>query len=457
MFFLLARQASAQAPAGQPPPSQPPGSASQKPPGAAGRVPGSAGQPGAAEAPIALTLQGALQRAQAYSQQFQQAAIAAQSAHEDVVQAKAGLLPSLNYFNQYIYTQGNGTPSGVFVANDGVHVYNSQTVVHEELFSITKRADYRRAVAAQAAAQARQEIARRGLVATVVQSYYSVIATQRHVANAQQTLREAQEFLDITQKQEQGGEAAHADVVKAQLNVEQRTRDLADAQLNLEKAKIALGVVLFPNIEQQFTIEDDLASARVLPSLGDVQAAALGRSPDVRAAEAALQQANYGITSARGAYFPSLILDYFFGIDANVFAIRGPDDRKNLGSVVQGTVTIPVWNWGATRSKVRQAELQQKQAQFDLTFAQRQLQNNINTFYLEAQAAHVALDSLRRSVDLSAESLRLTLLRYQAGEATALEVSDAQSTLAQARNAYDDGLTRYRVALAEIQTLTGTL
>ena len=53
------------------------------------------------------------------------------------------------------------------------------------------------------------------------------------------------------------------------------------------------------------------------------------------------------------------------------------------------------------------------------------------------------------------ESLRLTNLRYQAGEATALEVVDAQTTLLQARNAYDDGLVRYRLALANLQTLTG--
>jgi len=54
------------------------------------------------------------------------------------------------------------------------------------------------------------------------------------------------------------------------------------------------------------------------------------------------------------------------------------------------------------------------------------------------------------------ESLRLTLLRYQAGEATALEVVDAQTTASQARSAYDDGLLRYRIAVANLQTLTGT-
>jgi outer membrane protein TolC len=57
---------------------------------------------------------------------------------------------------------------------------------------------------------------------------------------------------------------------------------------------------------------------------------------------------------------------------------------------------------------------------------------------------------------LAAESLRLYSLRYEAGEATVLEVVDAQTTLTQARNSYDDSLVRYRVALANLQTLTGT-
>ena len=421
--------------------------------------PGPVQQPGqlAATGPVSLTLQDALGRARAYSQQFQAATIGAASAREDVVQARAAFFPTLNYFNQYTYTQGNGTPTGTFVAANGVHVYNSQAAVHGELFSVTHRAEYRRAMFAQAAAQAKQEIAARGLVATVVGAYYGLIAGQRHIVNAQKTLEEARRFMDITQKQEAGGEVAHADVVKAELNLELRKRELQDAELNVEKARIALGVLLFPDINQQYSVEDDLAKQGALPPLPEIQSTASIRSPDVRAAEASLKAAGYGVSAAKGAYYPSLVYDYFFGIDANQFAIHGPDGQNNLGSVAQGTVNIPVWNWGALRSKVRQAELQRQQAQVDLTAAQRALQSNIGLFYLEAQTASAQVESLRHSAELSAESLRLTLLRYQAGEATALEVSDAQSTLAQARNAYDDGLTRYRVSLASLQILTGTL
>jgi outer membrane protein len=116
-----------------------------------------------------------------------------------------------------------------------------------------------------------------------------------------------------------------------------------------------------------------------------------------------------------------------------------------------------MWNWGATQSKLRQAHLRVQQAKAELTLTQRELLASIDTFYREAQVARDHVDSLRTSLDLATESLRLTTLRYQAGEVSVLEVVDAQTTLNQARNAYDDGLVRYRVALAALQTLSGTL
>ena len=79
----------------------------------------------------------------------------------------------------------------------------------------------------------------------------------------------------------------------------------------------------------------------------------------------------------------------------------------------------------------------------------------MRSFYDEAETARSELDSLSQSAELAAESLRLTTLRYQSGEATVLEVVDAQNTLTQSRNAFSDGQSRFRVALANLQTLTG--
>jgi outer membrane protein TolC len=406
--------------------------------------------------PLIINFHEALDRARKYGLEIQTANIAALLAREDRIQAKAAMLPGVQYFNQFIYTQPNGTLSGVFVANDGPHVYNSQGQVHEDL-SWTRRAEYRRALAAEVVAKAKADVTARGIESTVVQDYYAVAIAQRRLVNAQRSLDDARKFLDITQKQEHGGEAAHADVVKAQVQVEQRQRDAADAQLAIDKARLALAVIIFPDFRQDFALVDDLDQIGPLASFGEVQNLAMAKSPELRAAQAGIEQSQADVSLARTGYLPALALDYFYGIDANQVAIYNREHEKNLGSVAQATLTIPVWTWGATQSKVRQAELKQKQAQLELTFAQRQLMANLNSFYREARVAQTELDSLRKSSDLSAESLRLTLLRYEAGEATALEVVDAQTTLAQARNAYDDGLSHYRIALAVIQTLTGTL
>jgi outer membrane protein TolC len=105
---------------------------------------------------------------------------------------------------------------------------------------------------------------------------------------------------------------------------------------------------------------------------------------------------------------------------------------------------------------VHQNEAKAHAAQVTLSQAQRQLLASLYAKYNESLVARTALDSARDMADLAAESLRLTALRYTAGESTALEVVDAQNTLIQARNAFDDAGARYRVALADLQTLTGS-
>jgi outer membrane protein TolC len=423
-----------------------------------------------------ISLLDALARAKRYGGQVHAAGIAAELAREDSKQARANALPAVNGLNQFVYTEGNGTASGVFVGADGVHVYNEQLQVHQDLFAIVRRGEIRRAAALEAAAKAKVDVATRGLVSTVMQDYYAVVSSARKAANAKISLDEARRFLDITDKQEKGGEAAHSDVIKAQLQVQQRERELQDGRLLNEKAKITLAVLIFPDFQQVYDVVDDSTAGLKMPELDQVPGQSVpGQSkagnPEVRVAQANVEAAKFDVSVARYGYLPSFAVDVFYGINANQFAATSAEaqesgrstlpnylvaNRQNLGYQAQVTLNIPLWNWGATRSKVRQAELRQDQANLELTLAQRQLQANVAAFSKEAQGALAQIQSLDDTAKLSAESLRLTVLRYQAGEATALEVVDAQSTLASARNAYEDGLLRYRVALANLQTVTGT-
>ena len=419
---------------------------------------------GTAAPPALITLQDALDRAKRLNSQFQSAVTDAVVAREDRIQAKSALLPAFNHTTQYLGTQGNGkAPSGRFVTNDGVHVYRSWAVAHQEIGANTfLRTSYRRAQAAEALAAAKLEIAERGLNVTVTRNYYGLITSQRKYGTAQQSLQQAQRFLDITQQQERAGQVAHSDVVKAQIQYELQRQAFQEAALAVENARLNLAVLLFSDLNENFTIVDDLDSPRDLPPFSEIQKRAGNQNPIIRVALETLRQASLDVRGARNAFLPTLAIDTIYGIEANRFALKsevaaapqlGP--LPNLGYFVTGNFSLPVFDWGTRRSKLRQAQAHEEQARVELTETQRVLLGNLYLYYNEAQTALAAADTLRRAADLAAESLRLTNLRYQAGESTALEVVDAQKSLVDARNAYDDAQARYRVGIATLQTISG--
>src|SRR6266403_1300718 len=411
-------------------------------------------------ATLRLTLQDALARARKNSTPFQAAQTDAAIARQDRFQAGTALLPSVNYNTQALYTQGNGPGSGVrFIANNAVHEYVSQGNVHEVL-DLASVSNFRRASAAAAVARARAEIASRGLIVTVVQSYYAVAAAQQKLQSAQKAADEGERFFKLTQDLEHGGEVAHSDVIKAELQLQERRRQLLEAQLAFLNSRLDLAVLIFPDFNDNYEVADDLHSTVPLPTLAEVQQQAARDNPDLGAALAAVREAGSGVTGARAGYLPSLTLDYWYGIDAPRFAsnsVINGQKFSNLGSSASATLSIPIWNWGATQSRIKQAELRRSQAQRELSLAQRKLLAEIRSLYAEAETALNELAGLNRSAELAAESLRLITLRYKDGEATVLEVVDAQTTNAQANSAYQDGAVRYRVALANLQTLTGVL
>ena len=426
-----------------------------------------------------ITLNEAITRARNNEPTFAAAVAAAHNAALDRSIARAGLLPSAVYHNQFLYTEPNRCPlsnricasnAGVaspvsigsaiiatprFIANNSVHEYVSQGQVNETIGAQQFNA-VSRASASLAIATAELEVARRGLVASVASLFYSASVGNRRVAVAQRALDEAATFTTLTQQRETGREVAHADVVKAQLQQQQRERDLTNAKLNADKARLDLAVLLFPDPRTDYSLVVPDTPPSV-PARADVEAALAKRNPELQSALANVHLADLNIFAARAAYLPNLALNYSYGIDSSQFAIYAVDGSRNLGYSASVTLDIPIWDWFATRDRVRQSEFNRNTARVMLTNTQRKLIATLEENYDEANVAHDQLDSLNLSVATASESQRLTRLRYVNGEATVLEVVDAQNSLTTSELAREDGIVRYQTALANLQLLTGTL
>jgi outer membrane protein TolC len=414
--------------------------------------------------PTTITLEQAIALAHTNEPSFAAAAANERVASIDRSIARAALLPKSAYNNHVLYTQPNGSTNGggpvgsqaspKFIANNAVREYASQGIINETL-GLQQVTAVSRASAAAAVAAAELEIARRGLVGTVTSLYYQALASDRKVDVARRAAGEAASFTTLTQQRETAREAAHADVVKAQLQQQQRDRDLSDALLGQQKSRLDLGVLLYADPRTAYTLVP--GQVVPLPARADVDAAAMRLNPELRSAVASLRVNNLDVTGARAAYLPDLGLNFTYGIDAVQFAVNGRDGVKNLGYSASVTLDIPVWDWLSTQHRVRQAEILRDAAHTALNATQRRLIAELDEFYAEASTSRDQLQSLDQSVQTATESLRLTRLRYTAGEATVLEVVDAQNSLTTAEIAREDGTVRYQLAMTNLQLLTGAI
>ena len=412
-----------------------------------------------------ISLAEALHRAQQNEPAFAAANAAQRSASIDRYLAKTSMLPTVTYHNQVLYTQPNGQKNQggqvgsqsapVFIANNAVREYASQASI-EETVGLRQVAQARAASSDAARATAELEISRRGLVQTVVNLYYQVADTESKRRFFEEALQEATAFTNLTQKREQAREVAHADVVKALLQQQQRQRDLSNATLEAQKARLELAVLLFPDPRIPYNTESPTAPP-ALPARDDVNRLASIANPELRSALAEVQSTEADTLAAKAAYLPDLSLNFTYGIDAPEFATNGPDGARNLGYSISGTLDIPVWNWFSTQKRVKQSELRHDVAKVSLTATQRHLIAALDESYAEAAAALEQSTILDQSVQTASESLRLTRLRYSAGESSALEVVDAQDAYLKAQTDRADGVARYQDALAALQMLTGIL
>ena len=435
------------------------GAAAQSAPVAAPVPPNQAAQASRKEV-LHITMQEALERARKLSPVLAAALTNAKVAADATVRARAANLPNATGISQYLYTEGNGTVYSRFIANNGVHEYIAQADVHQAI-SAPLLIQYRRSVVLEAVAKDQASMAARGLMVTVVQAYATLFGAEGKLKTSEDTLRAARRFLTITQQRQKNGDAAHADVLKARIQADDSQSALTNAELARDQARIALALLIFPDVNQRFDLADDPSRVLTLPPRGQARQEAATSNPQLDAARKARKAAGQNLTAARLGYLPTLSFDYYYGIDANRFATEGlsPEGKRiqNLGYAAMAGLSVPLFTWGSIHSQVKDASSQKDLAQVNLDYARQQAKGDFELFYQEAQAAERDLKTRQEAYSDALESRRLTLLQYQAGVATALEVVTAESTVDTESTALYDAKTRYATAIANLATLTGVL
>jgi len=407
-----------------------------------------------------LTIDEALRLANAQVSIVQAAVINERIATEDVRQAQAAFLPKVSAPLSYIYTSpALGLPPGEprvqsFIANNAISEYEALVNVSGDLDVAGRlRATLARNRALLAAARAGTEVAKRALAQAVIEGYYGLALATAQRRGAETNLRAADEFEHITSLLLSGGEVAAVDLTRAQLQTISRRDELERARVNEEIADGGLRILIGYQFNQPYSTSDLTTAVPQSPEYQQFKAEDVSRRPEFIQFEQQFRAAREEVKIARADRLPSLSYSINGGFDSD--SLKAPRLKEHTGASAQISLNIPIFDWGASKSREQQARLRADLAENEKTLAQRQFTQQFYAARAQAASAATRISLAITGVTKAQDNLAASISRYRAGEAQIVEVTDAQTTLVEQRSALYQASYDYQVALARLKQATG--
>ena len=407
-----------------------------------------------------MTLDEALRLANAQASTYQTAVINERIAMEDVRQARAAFLPKVSTPLSYIYTSPSrgllfGEPRAPsFISADAIGVTDALLNVSGD-FDVAGRlrATLAKNRALLAAAHAGTDAARRALAQAAIESYYGLALANAQRRAAENNLAAAQEFENITGLLLSGGEVAPVDLTRAQLQTLARRDELRRAEVSEEIAAGALRVFVGYEFSRPINTTDLALAIPVDLEYRQFKAEDVVRRPEFVQLEQEIQAAQQDVRIARADRLPSLSYSINGGFDTD--SVKSPRLRQHTGVSAAITLSIPIFDWGATRSRVQQARLRAELAENERTLALRGFTQQFYAARAQVESAVARIALAREGVTKAESNVAGSIARYRAGEAQIVEVTDAQSTLVEQRNALYQAIFDYQTSFARLKQATG--
>lgn len=407
-----------------------------------------------------LTLDEALSLAATQASAFQQAALNERSAAEDIKQAQAAFLPRVSAPLSYLYTSpALGQPPGTprmqsFLANNAINESQAYVNVAGD-FDIAGRlrATLEKNRALLAAAHAGTEVARRALAQAVIETYYGLALATAQLRAAEQNLAAAEQFERVTSLLLNGGEVASVDLTRAQLQTTTRRDELERARANEVVSAGALRVLVGYDFTRPISTNDLAVTLPIDGEFARFKVEDVARRPEFSFFEAQLRAAKQEVRIARADRLPQLSYSILGGFDTDSF--KPPVLKEHTGVSAALSLTIPIFDWGASRSKERQARLRAEIAESERTMAVRGFTQQFYAAQSQVGSAATRARLTRTAISQAQDNLDASIARYRAGEAQIVEVTDALTTLSAQRQAFYQALFDYQVALAHLRQATG--
>jgi len=275
---------------------------------------------------------------------------------------------------------------------------------------------------------------------------------------AQHQVHIAQEALDVSRQHEKDidallrrGIVAKIDLVRSQLDVAERERDLSEAETQEFLASERLSAILFPHEIRTVSAGGAFPEPVSLDPLDEWLEQAADLSPELRLSSLSVEIARSDISAARAEGRGTLSLFGNYGTSDEEFTLDEESSYWNAGV----SYTVPLYRGGRVRDNIRRMDSSLLQAENSLTTSRRVVREAVTVAWSSAKLSVAQNLTAARAITSAQENLRVVTLKYQQGLIANTDVIDAQLAVTRSRLLRIRSLENFNIYFAQLLRTVG--
>jgi outer membrane protein len=335
-------------------------------------------------------------------------------------------------------------------------VYNFNTSLNQILYSGGGiSANYRFQKLGLEISKTNVESVKQDIVLQVREGYFTILRTEKFVDVAKQAVKQFEGQLQISQAFFEVGLIPKNDVLQAEVNLANAVQAQAKAENDVALAKSSFNSLLWREINTPFEVVDILDYKPFPLTFEQSLDEALRQRPELKVAGLNIDQAKENVKITQAPMFPTVNLSGNYFKNSNEFYLSGDlySEKWNINALA----TFTIWEWGKTYYQVGASKVKVTQAEDVKNQLKNSITLEVKTDYLNMLVSEKNINTAVKAIEQAEENLRLYEERYKYQVATAFDVINAVTLLAQARVNYYGALSDFNIAQAMLERSMGRM
>lgn len=288
----------------------------------------------------------------------------------------------------------------------------------------------------------------------ITNQFYTVYTAQNNLQISKEELVNAQQSYEIIKNKVEADLSARDELFQAELNLATARSSMEDRQVSLENAKDQLKQALGMDINEDIVAFAEIKIEQVNVNTEEAIAHGLDSRLELRQREIERELLDFAMIRTKAS-------DEFKGDIALSFGLIGDNghlnriyDNPTQNPRVSLSFSVPIFDWGAKKAKIRAQRTAQKisdldyeEEKIDIALNIRQVTRNLENLYSQIKIAEQNVRNAQLTYDLNLE-------RYRNGDLTGMEMNQFQTQLSNKKMTYSQTLINYKIELLNIKILT---